>query len=305
MSRKNLYDIVEEQVVSADELWQQIYGLYTRELTLKHPNYRSTIKNSFEGLFNNQFMKSGRMNSLRIKFNRSYSNFFHNLLNETFETTNRSSGLIVFNPSRGPTGTFDTIYTFAELLHFIFPSTNKWIDDFESGYKKNDDEYEFYENLNEISKIIEYALNISNHKIEQVNDKFLVIEDRPEVTQVVSIVAQDNTDLALKLLEYNHFSNGIDDKRDILKLMAISIETIIKSNKQLNGQLKTDYGYLANDFLDIRHPQKVSHFADTQLEEWYDRLYGIIIAIIIDVDYKVIHKEIERVKKSNLSGGTK
>jgi hypothetical protein len=199
---------------------------------------------------------------LRIKYNQDFNLFFDNLVIFQKSVTNR-----IFNMS-------EIVYLFLGFLKV-------------NNLKNNSSE--FASCLYNLFQIITYTLSQLNHEIIKVNNHYIVVESNSKMSQAAQLISNDDINLSLKLFEYNHFSNSLEEKKNILKFTANSIEELIK-NPTLNKQLRTDYKRLVNDILDIRHTKIKVPIED--LEYWYDSTYNTVLAIIIDLEQKEIHKKI-------------
>ena len=149
-------------------------------------------------------------------------------------------------------------------------------------------------------------LNYELHEIE--NGRQIIVAKNPATTQAVEIVEDSATSIAL--IEYNHYAlkGDLEEKRRILTSLGSYIEPILRSRalqKAGYNQLESDVGFMLNSF-HVRHNNKVGAKAqdyivslnDTQLEEWYDKLYNAILAVIIINDHIPTQTGIESMKKT-------
>ena len=156
--------------------------------------------------------------------------------------------------------------------------------------------------------IISFLEKLNYELFEMENGRIIIVEKNPATTQAVEIVEDAPTSLAL--IEYNHYAlkGNLDEKRRILNALGSYIEPILRSRalqKAGYNQLESDVGFMLNSF-HVRHNNKVGAKAqdyivslnDTQLEEWYDKLYNAILAVIIINDHIPTQTGIESLKKT-------
>ena len=151
-----------------------------------------------------------------------------------------------------------------------------------------------------------------HHKIIYTDDdySFIIIPKEKKSIQAAEIVACTDEDIALKILEYKHFSTTVDDKENIL----ISIAKYMEDKRvELTESLKEDNLYIQRNnkivlvdqmfemfnTLHIRHNNRKQYIKESQREQWYDNTYNTILTVIIIDEHAKINKEFKRLKEEN------
>lgn len=167
--------------------------------------------------------------------------------------------------------------------------------------------FSFIENARILEEQMERILEASNHQwLCQEDGSWIVIEKNPVALEVAEIVPDEKT--STKILEYNHFElkGDIEGKKAILKSLGDAIEPITKTKEWKSSaytSLGSDVGYLLNNF-NIRHNNTegvhkknyISEMPTEELEQWYDKTYECILAVIILNEQLKTGAEIKRVK---------
>ena len=159
-----------------------------------------------------------------------------------------------------------------------------------------------------LENIVSFLEKLNYELCEKENGNIIIVSKNPATTQAVEIVEDVPTSIAL--IEYNHYAlkGNLDEKRRILTALGSYIEPILRSRalqKAGYDQLESDVRFMLNSF-HVRHNNKVGAKAqdyivslnDTQLEEWYDKLYNAILAVIIINDHIPTQTGIESLKKT-------
>ena len=105
----------------------------------------------------------------------------------------------------------------------------------------------------------------------------------------------------MEILEYNHRSNigNLTSKQTILAKIGKAYELKIKKS---NNPISDDISFLLNK-LNIRHnnsvlkDKQIMDNVKDDLEEWYDKLYTLLVAFIIYDETEKISKEVQKLKK--------
>ncbi len=123
-------------------------------------------------------------------------------------------------------------------------------------------------------------LNFETKTFSQ-KDIVLVVEKNAVATSVAELVDEE---LAYSIISYNHFllKGNIDEKRKILFKLANDIEPRRSELEKINYKLADNIFYMFNN-LNIRHnnckkgdkhyKEYVAKMSESELEEWYDKLY--------------------------------
>jgi hypothetical protein len=123
-----------------------------------------------------------------------------------------------------------------------------------------------------------------------------------------AIESCEDEDVQWEMIRYVREKLGLSEKRKVLTELGNHIEPILKSRALQNAgykQLESDVGFMLNNF-HVRHNNKngakaqdyIVSLNDTQLEEWYDKLYNAILAVIIINDHIPTQTGIESLKKT-------
>lgn len=160
----------------------------------------------------------------------------------------------------------------------------------------------------EVMRCIDEILLSTNHKLIETKRGRIVIQNDPAMEQAV--LATEDEDLSVLLYKYRHYSNNASDKKQILVQIINKLEPKIqqkKSSKSHNRYYETaDTIYnIANNF-NVRHNNtsgsKKKEYAcgltEEEQEYWYDQLYNAIIIMILENDFSVMKGKLEVVQKS-------
>ena len=167
------------------------------------------------------------------------------------------------------------------------------------------------ENLKYLKRYIYEVVERIHHKvIPKSNNDFIIVPQDKKSTQAAEIVSCNDKDIAIKILEYKHFSTTVDDKEKIL----ISIAKYMEDKRvELTESLKEDNLYIQRNnkivlvdqmfeminTLHNRHNNKKQYIKESQREQWYDNTYNTILTVIIIDEQAKINKEFKRLKEEN------
>lgn len=182
-------------------------------------------------------------------------------------------------------GDVDSFITLVELTYNIWALAYKDVKKRNSSCRGEDGFYH-------LEKVMLDNLDKYNHKFFSCDDRFLVIEDKPEVTAVAEIVQQP---LALDIIKYNHRSlqGEIEIKKAILITMGTELEPRRGELERLNKQLASDIFFMLNNVnvrhnncvpTDSKYKEFVANMKPKQIEEWYDELYQMILLAFLLLD---------------------
>lgn len=190
-------------------------------------------------------------------------------------------------------GDIDAFMTLIELTYNLWALANKEV-------KKRNSCCYGQNNYQHLHTVMLDNLQKYNHKVFACDDRFLVIEDKPEVTAVAEVVDQS---LVLDVIKYNHRSlqGEVELKKAILLTMGAEIEPRRDELEKLNKQLASDIFFMLNN-MNVRHnncnesdtakyQKLVAEMDKKQLEEWYDELYQMLLLAFLLLD------NIERTKR--------
>lgn len=181
--------------------------------------------------------------------------------------------------------------------------------------KLNEDSkiYQWFGNFYHLGEVMDAILEKYNHTIyiDNENECLLVVEDKSEVSAVIEILPDSN--LALDVIKYNHHSlkGEIDLKKSILLRLGSELEAKRKELKKIDNKLIDDIFFLLNK-LNIRHnnasKEHISNYVEcvanmktSELEEWYDELYQMILLAFLLLDNKNREVNIRKLKDKILN----
>ena len=191
---------------------------------------------------------------------------------------------------------FETLYTFIECLLDVFKGLNLDI------RIQNNGDNRFVAIMGEIRRNIDIILDKTNHELITLeNGDKIIIEKNVYASEVSQIVSETSIEDAIKVLEYNHFSNkgNIQRKREILISLAAYLEPLrdkLNASKELKEVMKVNksakivaveqlFGMYNN--LRLRHnnsKQYHQNMPDEELEQWYDDVYTSTLFAILSLD---------------------
>lgn len=151
-----------------------------------------------------------------------------------------------------------------------------------------------------------------HHKVVKVDNdyNFIIVPREKKSIQASEIVACNDKNIAIKILEYKHFSNTVDDKEKIL----ISIAKYMENKRaDLSDKLNEDGLYMQKNGknvlveqmfemfnnLHIRHNTDKQYIKESEREKWYDYTYNTILTVIIIEEQARINKEFKKLKDDN------
>lgn len=156
--------------------------------------------------------------------------------------------------------------------------------------------------INRIEHNINFLCDKYNLKVKKIEDQIWIVEN----SEKVSALCEINPRLAPKLLEYSRFSlkGDIKKKQEILSSLALKYEGIkseLRNASQAN--LVNDIDTLLNN-LNIRHNNNegehkkeiVCQMDDAQIEEWYDRIFDLILLAFMYNDYASYKSQIKKLR---------
>ena len=182
----------------------------------------------------------------------------------------------------------EKLFIFAELLNDMLSIINP-----NHPFLRND-VYAVRENINRV-------LDLSNHEFLTLeNGDKIIVEKNVYASEVSQIVSETSIQDAIKVLEYNHFSNkgNIQRKKEILIALANYLEPFrreLNNSEELKDILKVNNQKVIafeklfemyNNF-GLRHNNSNQyHFdlTDDELEQWYDDIYTSTLFVILSMD---------------------
>ena len=175
---------------------------------------------------------------------------------------------------------------------------------------------------------LEYSLDKTNHELITLeNGDKIIVEKNAYASEVSQIISETSIEDAIKVLEYNHFSNkrNIQRKKEILLSLAGYLEPYLKEFKRpkgLSDESKVIYNELkevlrlnkdrtkiiAFDMLSemynkggLRHnndEQYHLNMNDEELEQWYDKIYTSTLFVILSLEMGKNLSKLNELKKN-------
>ncbi|MBR2996880.1 hypothetical protein IKF33_00345 [Candidatus Saccharibacteria bacterium] len=257
-------------------------------------------KSIYDLLEEKEFNPSYEFARLRYRFDHDGSSFHGVLLDAS--TIYHHIGTRVFDrlPIKG------TCINLDDLLHELGINLNKknaTLDDIfnlaEFILCAADADYDGLQSLYKpLLDNIDLILEKTSHKIINVGKGKIIVPKDAKVEQAASLVKSSS--LSLEILKYNHRSNigNIENKRVILASIGKNYEVALKKDK---SQLSSDIRFLLNS-LDIRHDNRegddrLIKIVGDNLEQWYDNLYSLFVAYIIEDEKNGVLEQVKRLKE--------
>ncbi len=172
--------------------------------------------------------------------------------------------------------------TFLYFLEFL---ANMWF------LIKKEDSIELSQKAIAAMENIPKILEKMNYKLKEVEDKVIIVKRDSDTDSVLVLVPEN---IANILLEYNDFriKNNIEEKKKILKKIDLYIENNINV-KSFDTGLYDSIGMIVNK-MGVNHPIKeepFKSFKETELMEWYNKCFLMMLHAIRTVEVNKIKKE--------------
>ena len=198
--------------------------------------------------------------------------------------------------------TTEQLFVFSELLVDIFCNL---------AGKFTEEESEF---IQVIFDNITRFLELSNHELITLeNGDKIIVEKNVYASEVSQIVSETSIQDAIKVLEYNHFSNkgNIQRKKEILIALANYLEPFrreLNNSEELKDILKVNNQKVIafeklfemyNNF-GLRHNNSNQYhldLADDELEQWYDDIYTSTLFVILSMDESRILSKLKTLRE--------
>lgn len=233
----------------------------------------------------------------------------------------------------------DFLYTFFEFISDLYSEiinkdkfakyymTSKEfekIDDYEGYISENDDEREILEEVRNYTSLmdqykklcerIEFFLDKTNHELITLdNGNTIIVEKNVYASEVFQIISETSIEDAIKILEYNHFSNkrNIQRKKEILMAFANYLEPFrseLNNSEELKDILKVNNQKVIafeklfemyNNF-GLRHNNSKQYHLDLnddELEQWYDDIYTSTLFVILSMDESRILSKLKTLRE--------
>lgn len=195
--------------------------------------------------------------------------------------------------------TFDDVFLFIEFISCCYNVAQK-----RQSYSSWRAE-SIFENM---AICISGILDATNHKLVDSKEGKIVIQSNSAMEEAIEEVDEN---LGVLLYKYKHYSNTLDDKkqilRNILSALAPEIQTAKKnSTKNRLYDVANRIDDIANNF-NIRHNNMAgkdenyyaSNLTDVEQEYWDDALYKAILLFILEKDYDRAKDKLQKLRTNN------
>lgn len=274
MARQNYFDILNRMEFDPQRELKNLMDLLEMERNFK----RSYYKTSLNSAISDSFLDYPNRSTFT-----SYSQMVEFV------------GLNIYN-------TTEQLFVFSEFLVDIFCNLAE---------KFTEEESEF---IQIIFDNIKSFLELSNHELITLdNGNKIIVEKNVYASEASQIVSETSIEEAIKVLEYNHFSNkgNIQRKKEILIALANYLEPFrrelnyseeLKDIMKVNNQKVIAFEKLFemyNNF-GLRHNNSNQYhldLADDELEQWYDDIYTSTLFVILSMDESRILSKLKTLRK--------
>jgi len=196
----------------------------------------------------------------------------------------------------------EQLFVFSEFLVDIFCNLAE---------KFTEEESEF---IQIIFDNIKRFLELSNHELITLdNGNKIIVEKNVYASEASQIVSETSIEEAIKVLEYNHFSNkgNIQRKKEILIALANYLEPFrreLNNSEELKDILKVNNQKVIafeklfemyNNF-GLRHNNSNQYhldLTDNELEQWYDDIYTSTLFVILSMDESRILSKLKTLRE--------
>ena len=164
------------------------------------------------------------------------------------------------------------------------------------------------ETAQQIVSNINVILEKTNHEWVKIKEGYIIVDKNPATTEAIECLEEKDSELALKMIEYNRvlLKGNLDRKREILASMAGYVEPMKMLFKG------TDYFALYDDSrnwvnrLNVRHnnsgnnsvPEYAKNWKTKDYEEWYDKIYHTLLMVILAKKQLEIKQEFNKLKSA-------
>lgn len=196
-------------------------------------------------------------------------------------------------------------------INYVTSKELEEIDDYSDYIPETEEQFEIWAEVRDHTSLMDqydklrqrilYSLDKTNHELITLeNGDRIIVEKNVYASEVSQIVSESNIEDAIKVLEYNHFSNkgNIQRKKEILISLANYLEPLrdeLNAFEELKEVMKVNskkiiaveqlFGMYNN--LGLRHnndKQYHLNMNDEELEQWYDDIYTSTLFVILSLD---------------------
>lgn len=273
MTRKNYFELIQDMEFNADKEFEIISKLISEK---RSPSSITLSLISLQNVFNVNFILYLKYRKIQFTSYDEVNKYFKNNMNGT-----------------------ERLFSYIEFIIDLYSFLKK-----NTGKMNNSDRYNYYlisNSFREIEDRINYSLDKTNHElIELDSGNRIIVEKNVYASEVSQIVSETNIQEAMKVLEYNHFTNkgNIERKREILISLASYLEPLkdeLNASEELKEVMKVNNKKIiavAKLFdmynnLGLRHNNNEQYhleMTDEELEQWYDDIYTSTLFVILSLD---------------------
>ena len=274
MARQNYFDILNRMEFDPQRELKNLVDLLEMEKNFKSIYYETSLNSAIS----NNFLDYPNRSTFT-----SYSKMMEFIGANIYNTT-------------------EQLFVFSEFLVDIFCNLAE---------KFTEEESEF---IQIIFDNIKRFLELSNHELITLdNGNKIIVEKNVYASEASQIVSETSIEEAIKVLEYNHFSNkgNIQRKKEILIALANYLEPFrrelnnseeLKDIMKVNNQKVIAFEKLFemyNNF-GLRHNNSNQYhldLADDELEQWYDDIYTSTLFVILSMDQSRILSKLKTLRE--------
>ena len=274
MARQNYFDILNRMEFDPQRELKNLMDLLEMERNFKRSYYETSLNSAIS----NNFLDYPNRSTFT-----SYSQMIEFVGSNIYNTT-------------------EQLFVFSELLVDIFCNLAEKFTKEESSF------------IQVIFDNIKRFLELSNHELITLdNGNKIIVEKNVYASEASQIVSETSIEEAIKVLEYNHFSNkgNIQHKKEILIALANYLEPFrrelnyseeLKDIMKVNNQKVIAFEKLFemyNNF-GLRHNNSNQYhldLADDELEQWYDDIYTSTLFVILSMDESRILSKLKTLRE--------
>ena len=274
MARQNYFDILNRMEFDPQRELKNLMNLLEMERNFERSYYKTSLNSAISDNFLDYPNRSTFTN---------YSQMIEFVGSNIYNTT-------------------EQLFVFSEFLVDIFCNLAE---------KFTEEESEF---IQVIFDNIKRFLELSNHELITLdNGNKIIVEKNVYASEASQIVSETSMDEAIKVLEYNHFSNkgNIQRKKEILIALANYLEPFrreLNNSEELKDILKVNNQKVIafeklfemyNNF-GLRHNNSNQYhldLTDDELEQWYDDIYTSTLFVILSMDESRILSKLKTLRE--------
>lgn len=311
MARQNYFEFIKSMRFDAKKEMDIVKKILQEDIYIK--NYKTNLQEFFSDGYKKYYPveKKGQHVTFEEKFTVIYQRFtgvdclytvFEFILDLYSEIINKDKFAINYVTSKE-----------LEEIDYYSECTPETEDEFEI-WAEVRDHTSLIDQYDKLRERILYSLDKTNHEWKTIqDDNIIIVEKNVYASEVSQIVSETNIEDAIKVLEYNHFSNkgNIQRKKEILTALANYLEPlrrVLNNSDELKDILKVNNQKVIafeklfemyNNF-GLRHNNSNQYhlnLADDELEQWYDDIYTSTLFVILGLDESRILSKLKTLRE--------